>query len=136
MANFSAGLGDALLLGYGDNLRKGWADVLGIDDYVDPCSTSYNAGAWSSFALGVGRLGYAGLAKAGSLFASSGAAASAFRDGLKNAFRLGVGKGWRSPNASKYASDAALRSAAGRTNPAINAYGAGVAAAGASGATQ
>ena len=129
-SNFSAGLGDALLFGLGDNLRN----ALGIEGIVDECSDEYKYGAWSSFAAGIARLGYAGLAKAGSVVASSGAAASAFRESLKRIFRLGIGKNWRKFNAPQNISDAALRSKAGRTDPFINAYGAGVAAAGASGA--
>ena len=71
---------------------------------------------------------------AGSIAAPSGAAASAFRTNLKNKFRLGQAKNFRQPNLSKYADDAALRSAAGRTNLGINAYGAGVLSSGLDGA--
>ena len=133
LANYSAGLGDALLLGFGDNLRDLTGDALGLSDVVDPCSASYKAGGWTSFAFGVSRLGYAALAKGGSILASSGAAASVFRSSLKNIFRLGFGKGFRSPNLSKYTSDAALRVASGRTNPFVNIYGAGVTTTGAIG---
>jgi RHS repeat-associated protein len=129
--NFSAGLGDALLFGMGGYLR----DLADVDGGVDACSTSYKAGAWSSFGLGVGRLAYAGIAKAGSVLAASGAEASAFRQGMKGVFRLGAAKNWRPPDLSKYPTDEALRAAAGRTNPGMNAYGAGVAAAGVVGAT-
>jgi hypothetical protein len=80
-------------------------------------------------------LAYAGIAKAGSVLAASGAEASAFRQGLKGLFRFGAAKNWRPPDLSKYPTDDALRAAAGRTNPGMNAYGAGVAAAGATGAT-
>jgi hypothetical protein len=69
------------------------------------------------------------------MLASSGASASAFRTGLRNVARLGIGTSWRQPNLAKYGTDEALRAAAGRTNPVINAYGAGVAAAGAAGAS-
>ncbi|MCP5005045.1 MAG: hypothetical protein GY941_14090 [Planctomycetes bacterium] len=130
-ANFSAGLGDALLLGLGDNLRH----ALGMGDIVDTCSNAYKYGGWASFAFGTTRLGYAAAAKVGSKLASSAIRASSFRNSLKNAVRLGFGKKWRTPNLSKYPTDEALRAAAGRTNPYINAYGAGVTAAGASGAT-
>lgn len=128
--NFSAGLGDALLLGTGSYLR----DLAGVNGGVNQCSDAYKFGGWTSFAFGVGRLGYAGLAKAGSMFASSGLEASAFREGLKDVFRMGAGKNWRPPDLTKYPTDTALREAAGRTNLGINAYGAGVAAAGAAGA--
>ncbi len=127
--DFSAGLGDALLWGFGDNLRS----LAGVDGGVDKCSGSYSAGAWSSFAFGGARLAYAGLVKGGSIFASSGVAASTFRNNVKTVFRGGFGGGWRAPDLSKYPTDAALRAAAGRSNPAINAYGAGVAGAGALG---
>jgi YD repeat-containing protein len=81
-----------------------------------------------------GRLAYAGIAKVGSVLAASGAEASAFRQGMKGVFRLGAAKNWRPPDLSRYPTDEALRAAAGRTNPGMNAYGAGVAAAGAVGA--
>jgi RHS repeat-associated protein len=130
VVDFGAGLGDALLLGTGGYLR----DLAGVDGGVDPCSDAYKYGGWSSFALGAGRLAYAGIAKGGAMLAASGAEASAFRQGLKGAFRFGAAKNWRPPDLSKYPTDAALRAAAGRTNPGMNAYGAGVAAAGAAGA--
>jgi RHS repeat-associated protein len=125
VVNFSAGLGDALLLGTGQYFR----DKLGIGG-VNRCSDAYKYGGWSSFAFGASRLAYAGLAKGGAMLAASGIEASAFRTALRNAFRLGIGTNWRTPNLAKYATDDALRAAAGRTNPYINAYGAGVAAAG------
>ncbi|ODS24521.1 hypothetical protein AB835_03530 [Candidatus Endobugula sertula] len=100
---------------------------------VDQCSNSYRNGGYVAF--GGARLAYAGLAKGGSLLASSGVAASQFRNKLKNKFRLGAGKNWKCPNLSKYPTDDALRVAEGRTNTLINTYGAGVAAAGAYGAS-
>jgi RHS repeat-associated protein len=129
VVNFSAGLGDALLLGTGPFIRS-QLDI----DVVNRCSSAYDAGGWSSFALGASRIGYAGLAKAGSMFASSGAQASAFRQALKTAARLGFASSWRQPNLARYATDEALRAAAGRTNPAMNALAVGVAAAGSAGA--
>jgi len=126
VVDFSAGLGDALLLGTGSYLRS----ILDIGG-VNRCSNAYSYGGWSSFAFGFARLGYAGLARGGSILASSGAQASAFRQSLRTVFRLGIGGNWRSPNLARYATDEALRAAAGRTNPFINAYGAGVAVAGA-----
>jgi RHS repeat-associated protein len=130
VVDFGAGLGDALLLGTGGYLR----DLAGVDGGVDPCSGAYSAGEWTSFGFGASRLAYAGLAKGVAMLASSGARASAFREGLKGAFRLGRAKDWRPPDLSKYPTDAALREAAGRTNLGVNTYGAGVAAAGAAGA--
>lgn len=122
VVDFSAGLGDGLLLGTGPYIR----DALGIGS-VSTCSCAYSAGSWASFAAGGARLAYAGIAKAGSVLASSGQAASAFRDTLKSCMRGGMGKDFRKPDLSKYGSDAALREAAGRTNTGVNAYGAGVA---------
>ena len=86
---------------------------------------------WSSFALGAGRLAYAGIAKVGATLAVSGVEASAFRQSLKGWFRLGMGEDWRLPDLTKYETDEALREAAGTTNGWLNLYGAGVAAAGA-----
>jgi hypothetical protein len=45
----------------------------------------------------------------------------------------GLTKDIRKPDLSKYGSDDALRAAVGRTNLGVNAYGAGVAGAGAIG---
>lgn len=128
--NFGAGLGDALLLGTGGYLRE----LTGVYGGVDPCSGAYEAGAWTSFGFGAGRLAYAGISKGGAYFATSGVQASAFRQRLKSAFRFGAAKNWRPPDLSKYPTDAALRDAAGRTNPGMNAYGTGVGGAGAAGA--
>jgi RHS repeat-associated protein len=131
VVDFSAGLGDALLLSFGDELR----DLAGVSGGVNECATAYSAGAIASFAFGGVRVAYAGLAKGGSIVASSGASASAFRATLRNRFSLGLSRNWRQPNLAKYTTDDALRAAAGRTNPIANAYGAGIAAAGAAGAT-
>ena len=129
--NSSAGLGDALLFGQGQRLR----DLAGVDGGVDKCSDAYDYGSYAALAAGGGRLAYAGLAKTGSLLASSGAQASTFRQGLKTFFRGGFGRNWRPPNlASK--TDAQLRASAGKTNFGINAYGAGVATAAAAGAAE
>ena len=124
VVDFGAGLGDALLLGTGSYLR----DAAGVDGGVDECSDAYLYGGLSSAAFGGARLAYAGLAKAGSVVATSGAAASEFRQTLKVVFRGGVGRNWRPPNLAGK-SDAALRQSAGKTNAAINSYGAGTAAA-------
>jgi RHS repeat-associated protein len=124
----SAGFGDALLFGFGQDLR----DALDIGG-VNQCSRAYKLGALTSLAVGTGRLAYAGIAKLGAVFASSGLQASAFRATLKNTMRGGIGKTWRIPDLDKYPTDAALRSAAGRTNKYINAWGTGVTAGGAVG---
>lgn len=65
------------------------------------------------------------------MLASSGAAASTFRASLRTWGKLGVARGWRPPNLAQYTTDAALREAAGRTNPFANAAGLGISAAGA-----
>jgi RHS repeat-associated protein len=121
LVNALAGFGDALLWGQGDLLR----DLAGVDGGVDQCSGSYKAGSAAAVLAGGARLAYAGLAKAGSILASSGTAASSFRAGLKTAFRGGVGRNWRPPNLSGK-TQAQLRASAGRTNPGVNVYGAGV----------
>jgi uncharacterized protein RhaS with RHS repeats len=125
LTDYSAGLGDTASLNASSFVR----DLNGTNDLVDKCSPDYRNGALSALALGAGRLAYAGLAKAGSIFAASGAEASAFRAGLRRAF--GGGPTLRPPDLSKYATDEALQAAAGRTNLPINLYGAGVAATGA-----
>ncbi|KZC39907.1 hypothetical protein RHOFW510R12_01285 [Rhodanobacter sp. FW510-R12] len=127
--DFWAGLGDGASLGITRLIRK----AAGTDEMVDRCSSAYSVGSWSSFALGAGRLAYAGLAKAGSRLASSGLQASAFRSGLRRAF--GGGHSFRPPNLAKYGTDEALRAAAGRTNTIGNAWGAAASISGYYGAT-
>lgn len=127
--NFCAGLGDALLLGFGDELRES----LNIDGGIDRNSDAYSYGAIASLAAGGARLAYAGLAKGGAMLAPTGLAASSFRSDLKSAFRFGVGRNWRPPNLAGK-TDAQLRASAGKTNLGINAYGAGVTYGGAKGA--
>ncbi len=124
--NWSAGLGDVLLLGAGPYIRQ----VIDVPE-VDRSSTAYTVGSYTSLAFGLARLTYAAAAKGISLLASSGTVASVGRESLRSIFRLGIGTNWRQPNLTGYISDAALRAAAGRTNPFVNAYGAGVTAAGA-----
>jgi RHS repeat-associated protein len=121
------------ITGFGDGLSGGitaWLrDQADIDGGVDKCSRVYRrsrtTGNVASLTLGGGRLVYAGLAKGYSLTASSGAAASAGRSQLRRLF--GGGGSLRPPNLSQYGTDAALRAAAGRTNPYFNAGGAFVA---------
>jgi hypothetical protein len=129
--NTSTGLGDGLTLGLTRPLRDG----LGLGDQVDECDLNYQLGSGASFVFGTGRLAYAGLAKAGSFLAKTGAQASKFRSQLKTVFSGGLTKNVRPPNLSKYPTDEALKAAAGRTNPLANAYGAGTAASGAVGAS-
>jgi len=131
--NFSAGLGDALLLGAGGPLRA----ATGAGSVVNQCSPAYAYGSYAALAAGLARAGYAVAAKAGAAVASSGVAAHAFRNTLKTALRGGAARGYRSTSYSqalqRYGSDAAVKAAAGRTNTGINAYGAGVAGAAALG---
>ncbi|HDZ39141.1 MAG TPA: RHS repeat protein, partial [Marinobacter sp.] len=129
VVDFSAGFGDALLLGFGANLRN----LVGVDGGVNRCSNEYKTGSWASFVIGGARLTYAGIVKGGSIFASSGVAASEFRNKVKAFFRGGLGKNWRPPNLKKYPTDDLLRAGAGKSNRTINIYGAGVAGAGAAG---
>jgi RHS repeat-associated protein len=121
VVDFSAGLGDALLLGYGDELRS----MLDISS-VNMNSDAYSYGEYSSYAVGGARLTYSGLIKGYSYLAPSGLAASTFRSNMKSLFRFGAGKNWRPVNLSKYPTDALLRSAAGRSNIGVNAYAVGV----------
>ncbi|MCC5870560.1 MAG: RHS repeat-associated core domain-containing protein [Gammaproteobacteria bacterium] len=129
MVDGAAGLGDALTLratSYG-------RDWLGIDGGVDQSSTGYIAGSWAGVAGGGLRIAYALTAKGYSVLAPTGQAASAFRTSLRQTFRLGIGRGWRAPDLTKYPTDAALRHAAGRTNPVANTYGVAVGISGAIG---
>jgi hypothetical protein len=125
IVNATAGVGDAASLNITSLIR----DAAGINGEVDKCSPAYRAGGWATFALGAGRLAYAGLAKGFSLFAASGAEASAARSTLRQLF--GGGQSLRPPNLTQYPTDAALRAAAGRTNPLANAAGAAAAGSGA-----
>jgi RHS repeat-associated protein len=129
----AAGFGDGLTGGLTDLVR----DQMGTNGAANKCSSSYSrgetAGVADALVLGVGRLAYAGLAKGYSVVASSGKAASSFRAQLRVAF--GGGKSLRPPNLGKYGTDKAIRDAAGRTNPYVNAGGVAATAAGIAGAT-
>jgi RHS repeat-associated protein len=125
LIDYTTGFGDAASLNITSLIR----DANGTNDLVDKCSTAYRAGGYTTAALGAGRLAYAGLAKGFSIFAASGAEASAARSALRRYF--GGGQSLRPPNLTKYLTDDALRAAAGRTNPLANLYGAGIAATGA-----
>lgn len=123
--NLAAGFADPLTLG-GTYWIRVW---MGTDPLINKCSAAYQYGGWLSFGLGAGRLTYAGLAKGYSLIAPSGATASSYRSQLRVWF--GGGPNLRPPNLSKYLNDSELRAGAGRTNPYINALGAGSAIGGA-----
>ncbi len=123
--NLAAGFADPLTLS-GTYWIRVW---MGTDPQVNKCSAAYQSGGWLSFVGGVTRLTYAGLAKGYSLIAPSGAAASSYRSQLRVQF--GGGPNLRPPNLAKYKNDDELRAGAGRTNPYVNALGAGSAIGGA-----
>lgn len=133
-ANISAGVGDALLFGYGDELRA-WTDrQFGWNGgaVVDRCSGAYqvSTGATSvaMMVIGTGRLGYAAGAKGIGLAATVGSEAVEARNALKIAARLGLNQTARiytyEQLLAKYGSEEALIAAAGRTNTAYNVGGA------------
>lgn len=89
--------------------------------------------------LDAGRIACAGIAKVGVTTAINGAAAMAFRNGLKRVMRGPfAGSNYRIESHGelmrKYGSDAAIQSAAGRTNPGFNVIGAILAIGGSLGA--
>ena len=123
--NFSLGLVDDLSFGLGPIARG----ALGIPGGENRCSTAYKAGEYAAIAAGLGRLAYAGAAKAIAFTAANGAEAAASRNLLKQVFRGPfAGSGYRVYSyeqlLEKYGSDAAVQAAAGRTNRVINAIGA------------
>jgi RHS repeat-associated protein len=120
------GFGDGASIGL-TRLYRDWRNI----GSVDTCSASYAVGNLASLALGLTRVAYAGAVAASAASASSGVAASAARSALRR--RFGGGDSFRPPNLARYADDAELRLAAGRTNPGANAWGAGAAGAGAAG---
>ena len=134
--DFSTGLGNAVSFGLGNLAREGVYNSLGWrDSDVNKCSDAYSYGEYASLLVGTGRIAYMGLAKAGSLLATTARSASNFRNGLKVVFRGGL-----FPNARRKTyeqlvragkSDAAIRESAGRTNRYVNTVGAQAAAGGA-----
>jgi RHS repeat-associated protein len=122
VVNFSAGLGDSLLFGFGDDLR----DALNIGG-VNRCSGAYLLGEATSAIPGVARGIYVAGAKALSLAPGlSGKAASAGRNALRAVARLGVPRKKKYVYADlirKYGTDEAVKAAAGRTNSTYNALG-------------
>jgi RHS repeat-associated protein len=129
-SHFATGIADDASFGLGRLLRKRLEDSLGLRHVIDTCSAAYRAGSYVPLAMGLGRLAYAGLARAGAAMAASGAEASEIRQVLKQVFRLGIG-GRPSPPTKIYPTDDLLRMAAGRTNSGINALGTSGAAGGA-----
>jgi len=142
--SFAAGLGSAVSIGGSTWIAK---QVLSENDAAilantERCSGAFKGGEWASLGLGAGRLAYAGIAKAGSLtYAALGAtmenaaAASAFRNGLKQAFRLNPWSQYRiyplERMVEKYGTAEEIIRAAGRTDRYVNEVGAAVAAGGA-----
>lgn len=124
--NYSVGLADDLSLGIGPIARA----ALGIDGAVNRCSTAYEAGRYTGLAFGVGRLTYAGAAKAVSLAPRvTGAEAFAFRNAIKRLFRGPLaGSNYRMHSyeqlLAEKGTDAAVKAGAGRTDPLANAIAA------------
>jgi RHS repeat-associated protein len=122
--NFSLGVVDDLSFGIGPIARS----ALGINGGENRCSTAYKAGQYAALAAGLGRIAYAGAAKAIAIGAANGAEAAASRNLLKQIFRGPfAGSDYRIYSydqlLEKYGSDAAIRDAAGRTSPLVNAIG-------------
>jgi hypothetical protein len=100
IGNFSAGLGDALLFGYGDDLREAYDLAFGTtgSSSIDRCSTAYVVGDWASLAVGSSRIAYAGAAKGTRLLRFLGNTerlariANSARSILKFSFRLGLSR--------------------------------------------
>jgi hypothetical protein len=125
-ANFIMGLGDSLTFGLSRYYRN-WQGAGGV---AQVHSRAYFAGEVASFALGVGRLAYMGVAKALPRFFPGAAddlaralAMSAARDELKSLFRFGLPV---TPiDLGKYSGSAAqIAAAASRTNLGFNVAGA------------
>jgi RHS repeat-associated protein len=142
--SFTAGLGNAVALGGSTWIANQFlnSDDAAVLGRTKRCSGAFKAGEWASLGLGAGRLAYAGIAKAGSMsYAALGAtmenaaAASTFRNGLKQAFRLNPWSQFRvypfERMVEKYGTAEAIIEAAGRTNTGINMVGAAAAAGGA-----
>ena len=61
LVDFSAGMGDTILFGFGDELR----DFFGVDGGVDKCSSAYGAGEWAGIGVSFVGGGAAGWKAAG-----------------------------------------------------------------------
>ncbi len=136
--NFTAGLGNAVTFGGSTRIAQQFMDSndAAVLNKAKHCSGSFRGGEWASLVLGGGRLLYAGAAKVGAAAAADGAAAMAFRNGLKRVMRGPLAaSNYRIKNYeelfAKYGSDEAIQAAAGRTNLGFNALGADMAAGGA-----
>ncbi|HEV8414604.1 MAG TPA: RHS repeat-associated core domain-containing protein [Bryobacteraceae bacterium] len=125
-----SGAGDALTFRLTSKIR----DRMGSNSVVNQCSGWYESGALAPLAFGVGRLAYAGAAKAIPLLVRGGAtemetalAGSAMRESIKRIGNFGM-KPLRSYTQdqiiAKYEGDPAkIMSAATRTSPGFNAAG-------------
>jgi hypothetical protein len=142
--SFAAGLGNAVTFGGSTWIVEQFMsnEDAAVLRRTKRCSKAFKTGEWASLALGGGRLAYAGIAKGASMvYAARGAtmanaaAASAFRNGLKQAFRLGLWSEARvytfEQMVEKYGTAEAILAAAGRTDPVVNSVGAWAAAGGA-----
>jgi RHS repeat-associated protein len=123
--DFMTGIADDVSFGLGPVARN----LLSIDGGVNPCSDAYKAGQYGAMGVGVGRIGYASLAKGISMIPSlTGREVSTIRNGIKRLFRGPFAR-------SKYriysyeqllaekGSDVAVKAAAGRTSPGWNSIG-------------
>jgi RHS repeat-associated protein len=115
-------------------------NAFGLNAGLDRCSTAYKVGGYASLGVGLGRLAYAGGAKALPYLVRGGGAAdlayalrvSAARNTLKRIFRLGLFPNYRAWDAAavvlKYDGDAAkIIAKATQTSLGWNLAGAGAA---------
>jgi RHS repeat-associated protein len=130
--DFTAGLADSLSFGVSKEIRE----AMGTNNMVDPCSGSYLGGELVAIGAGLGRTSYAGAAKLASRYhrvagtLDSARKAVATRNRLKAAFRLNPFSKYRMHSfeqiAAKYGWDPLrIIEAAGRTDTALNMFGAG-----------
>jgi RHS repeat-associated protein len=131
--DFGAGFGDSLSFGLTRWARNQFPDTF----QADPDSGAYFGGELASFAVGTGRLAYAGAAKCLRLIKAPNALDRArkiadARNKLKDLFRLGQFKNFRKPTfdqlLNRYKTAEGIIDAATRTNPLLNGVGAGAAA--------
>jgi hypothetical protein len=135
-ADAVAGLTDALSFGGTVYVRRWFAHAIGREDPRDRCSQAYLVGAVGSLAPSLGRVAYAGTLKALPLLVRTGAAgsleralaASAARNTVKRAFRLGAGGDFRMYTSeeivAKYGADAEkIMSKSTQSNGYLNALG-------------
>jgi RHS repeat-associated protein len=129
LGDFFAGAASAASFGISDHI----IDATGLGKYGSMCSTGRRIGEYSVYAIALGRLAYAGLAKAGAT-ALRGTGnlqqAVAWRNGLKLAFRFPASLSrfgqtrmyTASQMLAKYGTAEAGIAAAGRTDLLSNVY--------------